>query len=73
MGRVGFGTILVGLCRESPELRSWQLQLGNLSIDMEGRLWHHWVLLATTSQLVLPLSERRGFMSAAGSGILVRS
>ena len=23
----------------SPELRSWQLQFGNLSIDSEGRLW----------------------------------
>ena len=24
----------------SPELRSWHLQFGNLSIDSDGRLWH---------------------------------
>ena len=26
----------------SPELRSWQLQFGNVSIDSEGRLWRWW-------------------------------
>ena len=25
----------------SPELRSWHLQFGNLSIDSAGRLWRH--------------------------------
>ena len=45
----------------SPELRSWQLQFGNLSIDSDGRLWRHRAPPATTPQLVVPLSERRGF------------
>ena len=46
----------------SPELRSWQLQFGHLSIDMEGRLWRRQVPPATTSQLVVPLSERGDFI-----------
>ena len=46
----------------SPELRSWQLQFGNLSIDSEGRLWRRRAPPSTTSQLVVPLSERRGLI-----------
>ena len=46
----------------SPELRSWQVQFGNLSIDMEGRLWRRRAPPTTTSQLVVPLSERRDFI-----------
>ena len=41
----------------SSELRSWQLQFGNLSIDLEGRLWRRRAPPATTSQLLVPLSE----------------
>ena len=33
----------------SPELRCWRLQIGNLSVDTEGRLWHRWA-----SHLVVP-------------------
>ena len=46
----------------SPELRSWKFQFGHLSIDMEGRLWRHRAPPATTSQLVVPLSEHRDFI-----------
>ena len=46
----------------SPELRCWQLQLGNLSIDMEGRLWRRRAPPAEGSQLVVPQSERRAII-----------
>ena len=42
-----------------PELRCWQLQFGNLSVDMEGRLWRHQAPPATSSQLVVPVRERQ--------------
>ena len=48
----------------SPELRSWQLQFGNLTIDTQGRLWRRRAPPATTSQLMVALSERQGFYSA---------
>ena len=43
----------------SPELRCWWLQVGNLSVDMEGRLWRRRAPPAMSSQLVVPASERR--------------
>ena len=43
----------------SPELRCWRLQVGNLSVDMEGRLWRRWAPPAMSSQLVVPASERQ--------------
>ena len=43
----------------SPELRCWRLQVGNLSIDMEGRLWRRRAPPVEGSQLVVPQSERR--------------
>ena len=46
----------------SPELRLWHLQFRNLSLDSDGRLWRCHAPLATASQLVVPLSERRGFI-----------
>ena len=46
----------------SPELRSWHLQFGNLSIDTDGRLWHRRAPPATVLQLVLPLGKRRWFI-----------
>ena len=42
-----------------PEFRCWRLQFGNLSVDMEGRLWHRQAPPATSSQLVVPVRERR--------------
>ena len=36
----------------SPELRCWRLQIGNLSIDTEGRLWRRRAPPAEGSQLV---------------------
>ena len=41
----------------SPELRSWQLQFGNLSVDSDDCLWR-----PSTLQLVVPLSARRSFI-----------
>ena len=42
----------------SPELRCWRLQVGNLSINMDGRLWRRRAPLAEGSQLVVPRSEQ---------------
>ena len=46
----------------SPELRCWQLQIGNLSIDMEGMLWWRRAPPAEGSQLVVPRNERRAMI-----------
>ena len=43
----------------SPELRLWHLQFGNLSIDLDGRLWRQ---CAPPAQLVVPVGEGRGFI-----------
>ena len=42
----------------SPELRCWRLQLGNLSVDTEGRLWRRQAPPSEASQLVVPIQER---------------
>ena len=46
----------------SPELREWHLQFGNLSIDLDGRLWRRPAPPAMALQLVMPAGERRGFI-----------
>ena len=46
----------------SPELRCWRLQVGNLSIDTDGRLWRRRAPPAEGSQLVVPRSERRAMI-----------
>ena len=46
----------------SPELRSWRLQVGNIKIDSEGRLWRRRSPLAVGSQLVIPVKKRREFI-----------
>ena len=43
----------------SSELRCWRLQIGNLSIDTEGRLWRRRAPPSGASQLVVPHSERQ--------------
>ena len=43
----------------SPDLRCWRLQIGNLSVDTEGRLWRCRAPLARLSQLVVPGRERQ--------------
>ena len=43
----------------SPELRCWRLQIGNLSIDTEGRLWRRRAPPSGASQLVVPHSEHQ--------------
>ena len=46
-----------------PELRSWQLQFGNVSVDSSNdRLWRRRGPPASTSQQVVPLSVRRSFI-----------
>ena len=42
----------------SPELRCWRLQVGNLSIDMDGQLWRRRAPPSGASQLVVPHDER---------------
>ena len=46
----------------SPELRSWRLQIGNINIDSEGRLWRRRSPPAVGSQLVIPVLKRREFI-----------
>ena len=46
----------------SPELRCWRLQVGNLSIDTDGRLWRRRAPLSVGSQLVFPQSERQSMI-----------
>ena len=46
----------------SPELRSWRLQIGNIKIDSEGRLWRRRSPPAVGSQLVIPVLKRREFI-----------
>ena len=43
----------------SPELRCWRLQVGNLSVDTEERLWRRRAPPAMSSHLVVPASERQ--------------
>ena len=43
----------------SPELRCWRLQVGNLSVDTDGRLWRRHAPPSEASQLVVPIRERR--------------
>ena len=42
----------------SPELRCWRLQVGNLTIDLVGRLWRRRAPLSEGLQLVVPVRER---------------
>ena len=43
----------------SPELRCWRLQVGNLSIDTDGRLCRRRAPPSGVSQLVVPQKERQ--------------
>ena len=43
----------------SPELRCWRLQVGNLSVVMEGRLWRRQAPPAMSFQLVVPARKRQ--------------
>ena len=43
----------------SPELRCWRLQIGNLSVDTEGRLWRRRAPPSGASQLVVPGREHQ--------------
>ena len=43
----------------SQELRCWRLQIGNLSVDTEGRLWCRRAPPSGASQLVVPSRERQ--------------
>ena len=46
----------------SSELCCWRLQVGNLSIDTDGRLWRRGAPPSASSQLVVAQSERRGMI-----------
>ena len=43
----------------SPELLCWRLQIGNLSVDMDGRLWRRRAPPSGVSQLVVPSREHQ--------------
>ena len=44
---------------QSPELWCWRLQIGNLAVDTEGRLWRRRAPPSGASQLVVPGRERQ--------------
>ena len=46
----------------SPELCCWRLQIGNLSVDTDGRLWRKRAPLVEGSQLVVPRRERQAMI-----------
>ena len=50
----------------SPELRCWRLQVGNLSIDTEGRLWRRRAPPAEGSQLSVPRNEGQDYAMMFG-------
>ena len=43
----------------STELRCWRLQIGNLSVDTDGRLWRRRAPTSGVSQLIVPSRERQ--------------
>ena len=43
----------------SPELRCWRLQIGNLFVDTDGRLWRRRALPSEVSQLYVPSREHQ--------------
>ena len=47
----------------SPELRCWRLQIGNLSVNTERRLWHRRAPPSGASQLVVTGRERQDVIS----------
>ena len=60
----------------SPELRCWRLQIGNLSVDTDERLWRRRAPLSGVSQLVVPsrrLPVCRTFGSFADSVLVTES
>ena len=46
----------------SPELRCWRLQVGNLTIDLVGRLWRRRSPPGEGLQLLVPVKERHGLI-----------
>ena len=46
----------------SPELRCWRLQVGNLSMETDGRLWRRRAPPSDGSQLVVPRSEHQSMI-----------
>ena len=46
----------------APELRCWQLQIGNLKVDSLGRLWRRQSPPSVGSQLVVPVKKRQEFI-----------
>ena len=46
----------------SPELHSWHLQFGKISINLNNRLWGRRAPPAVALQFVVPTGERRGFI-----------
>ena len=56
----------------SPELRCWRLQLGNLSVDTEGRLWRRHAPPSEASQLVVPIRERRDLIRRFHDSLFAR-
>ena len=56
----------------SPELRCWLLQIGNLSVDTEGRLWRRRAPPSGASQLVVPHRERQDMIRRFHDSLFAR-
>ena len=56
----------------SPKFRCWWLQVGNLSIDTDGRLWQRRASSAEGSQLVVPRNELRAMIRRFHDSLFAR-
>ena len=54
----------------SPELRCWRLQIGNMSVDTEWRLWRRRAPPSGASQLVVPGRERQDMIRRFNDSLL---
>ena len=57
---------------QSPELWCWRLQIGNLSVDTEGRLWRRRAPPSGASQLVVPGRERQDMIRRFHDSLFAR-
>ena len=56
----------------SPKLWCWRLQIGNLSVDTEGRLWRRRAPPSGASQLVVPSRERQDMIHRFHDSLFAR-
>ena len=62
MVTIWYASNLVGIAGFSPELLSWRLQFGNISLDSATRLWRQCEPPAISFKVVVPQGKRRVFI-----------